>query len=179
MSATLHLYDLAQAREILDDWLLESEGELTPAIEQLLNELEERVETKIHNVALYIRELRRASSAIGEEAKALAARAKRSERAADSLTEYLQRQMERLGTTKVEGPLVTVALQDNPPKVVGEVDEETLFEWTGDVHLEDYVRTIPARHELNRKAVLDAYKAGALLPEPLGIERTRSVRIRQ
>jgi hypothetical protein len=71
-TATVRLYDLAEAREILDEFLTETEGEVTPEIEALLEQLTGQVTEKVERVGLYIRELVATAAAVKEEEQRLA-----------------------------------------------------------------------------------------------------------
>lgn len=179
MSA-IALYEIANARDILDNWLAESEGELTPELETLLAELDGKADDKIEKVALYIRERLAHAAAVKEEVARLAAIQKREERAADSLKRYLHDQMIRMGKDKVNGLLCVVALQKNPPSVVGEVPVETLGLWRETLTdgFGRFVRFVPATYALDRKAILDAHKAGDAIPADLTITQSLSLRIR-
>lgn len=170
------LYEIADQRQVLNDWLLESEGEVTPELEALMAECEGDETTKIERVALYIREQKSAAEAVKIERDRLAALVKKHENAATSLTAYMAREMDRLGRDKVTGVLVTVAFQNNPPSVKGELVEELLAAIYANGPA--IVKLIPASYQLDRKAALQAHKAGQALPEGLMVEQTRSLRIR-
>lgn len=179
MSATL--YELADARAILESWLAETEGELTPEIEALLNELDGKADEKIERVALFVREQLAIAKAIQEEEARLRTRRTVREKAADSLKAYLQAQMERLGKSKVEGLLCTVAIQKNPPSVtpVTVLDEAELR----NVYMfaPEYVTRVPESFALNKRAVLDAHRAGTLpddIAKRVAIIQTQGLRIR-
>lgn len=172
---TTTLYELADARDILDSWLLETGGELTPELEALLAELDGNVNEKIERVALYVREQKALADAAKQERDRLAGIAAARLRAAESLTGYLHREMDRLGKDRVNGVLATVALQKNPPSVTGEPVRplDALF-----VDAPDLVRYNPATFSLDRKAILEAHKAGKPIPEGLTVQQTVGVRIR-
>jgi hypothetical protein len=181
---TVHLYDLANARAILDEFLAETEGEVTPALEELIEQLDGDVTDKVERVALYIREQLATAAAVKEEEARLAARRKSHERAAEGLKNYLQRQLERLGKTKVDGVLCTVALQPSPPSVKSTLTQQQLQDlW--DTHEGDVIGVwrpllveIPEQYALDKRRVLDAYKAGQRLPDGVSIEQSAHLRIR-
>jgi hypothetical protein len=182
MSAAIKLYELAAARDILDEFLAETEGEVTPELQQLLDELEGDTKEKIERVALYIREQLALAGAVKVEEDRLAARRKSLERAADGLKAYLKMQMERIGAPKVTGLLCTVALQNNPPAVrCALTSDELLAHFVGavtDSRLEQFVREVPASYRLDSRAVLDAFKAGHPIPTEVTIEQGTHLRIR-
>jgi hypothetical protein len=179
MTATLRLYEIAHMRDLLDAKLSETEGEVTPELEQQLDELGAQASEKIERVALYIREQLATAVAVKEEEARLSARRRSMERAAEGLKAYLQRNMEALSIEKVPGLLCTVALQNNPPSVKGEITESTLRDWFNEAaDLSRFVRYIPAQYALDRRGVLEHYKATNHLPDGLTVEQGRSVRIR-
>jgi hypothetical protein len=178
MPDTLKLYELTAERQILDEFLVETEGELTPEIAQLLTEIEGKIEEKAERVALYIREQETQAAAVKGEADRLAARAKSFQRGADGLKRYLEGQLRALGLAKVKGKLVTVALQTNAPSVRGELSQAQLE----GLFLADapYVRLVPQAYQLDKRALLDFAKERGPdnLPAGLTIERSDSLRIR-
>jgi len=186
MTATLKLYEIAQARDVLDAWLAESEGELTPELETMLNELDGQADEKIERVALFVRERQAQAKAVREERDRLDAIVKREEKAAESLKSYLKFQMERLGKIKVNGLLATVAIQRNSqPSVTHGLPDDTLracylTSGTADEQLPgvgQFVReTISYR--IDRDAVLAAQKAGDLIPSEIVVDLGTHIRIR-
>jgi hypothetical protein len=174
--SSVALYEISEMRNVLDQWLDESEGEVTPELEQLMTELDAKADEKIERVALYIRERLARAGAVKEEVQRIQAIQKREEKAAESLKAYLHREMDRLGKTKVSGLLCTVALQNNPPSVKGEIDADGLLNlYTAGL---PYVRHVPASYVLDRRAVLDMHKSGGVIPPALTVEQSQSLRIR-
>jgi len=175
-SASISLYERTAALGIIEDLLMESEGELTPEIAELLELAHTDFNEKAERVALKIRDMLYTADAVKEEEARLCARRKTLERSAESLKRYLQLQMERAGKEKVHGVLATVSLQKNPPALKGEVDADTLR--TLETVNPDFVRVVPETRALDRKAVLDAWKRGEGIPVGLVVEQTLSLRIR-
>jgi hypothetical protein len=170
------LYELANARDILDGWLAESDGEVTPELEALLSEVDAKADDKIERVALYIREQKALADAAKVERDRLNGIASARLKAAESLTSYLHREMDRLGKDKVNGVLATIALQKNPPSVKGDLSEEELR--TLYASGPAIVKHVPESFVLDRKAALAAHKAGQVLPSGLTIEQSIGLRIR-
>lgn len=170
------LYEIADMRDVLDQWLVEHDGELTPELEALLNDLDAKADEKIERVALYIREQKSLADAAKQERDRLAGIAAARLKAAESLTGYLHREMDRLGKDRVNGVLCTIAMQKNPPRVVGELSPERLAE----LHKSGpaIVKHIPESFVLDKVAALAAHKAGQALPEGLTVEQSVGVRIR-
>jgi len=176
-SSSLKLYEIVEARDILDKWLEESEGELTPEIEALLDHLDGKADEKIERVGLYIRERLAQAKAVKEERDRLDALAKREERAADSLKSYLKRCLEALGKTKVHGLLATVAIQQNSqPSVTTALTATELYALD---EARPYVRRVETvLYSLDREAVLAAWKRHEPLPETISVDLGSHVRIR-
>lgn len=176
MAATaIRLFERTEALEILNDWLEESRGELTPAIEQLLAEAEGDFDEKAERVALYIREQIAGAAAIREEETRLHALRMSKERAAENLKRYLLLNMQQAERTKVEGTLVTVRVQKSPPAVESSLSEGELDALFGIAPR--FVRLIPQRFELDKRAVLEAYKLGQVLPRGVDVTQGTSLRI--
>lgn len=173
----LKLYEIAQARDVLDSWLAESEGELTPELEQMLNELDGQADEKIERVGLYIRERQAQAKAVKEERDRLDALWKRDERAVESLKGYLKLQMGRLGKKKVNGLLATVAIQQNSqPSVTTAVDAPDLYQMPD---AQPFVRREErVIYSLDRDAILAAWKAKQPIPSAIVIDLGSHVRVR-
>lgn len=171
--AGIKLYELTEARDILDLFLAETEGEETPELAELFAQLVGEIDEKVERTALWIREKSAEADAIKAEEHRLAARRRTIENRVDRTKRYLEYQLEQLGRDKVNGLLVTVALQANAPKLVGELTQEQLGQVEGD----GLVRVIPAAYQLDRAQALLALKEGRTI-DGLSIERTKSLRIR-
>lgn len=173
----MRLYEATEALRIGDEWLEETGGELTPELEALLDEAEGTFADKVERVALKVRAFEAEAKAIKDEEGRLTARRMARENAAKNLKLYLQRCLEGAGKEKVNGLLVTVAVQQNPPSVqVGAaVDEEELYAAGC-----QYVERVPERFVLDKRALLDAYKTSgdSVLPNGVTVTRSTSLRIR-
>lgn len=176
MSAgTLRLYEATAALAILEQWLFESEGELTPEIEALLAQAEGDFAKKVEQVALFIRGRLATAAAIKEEEARLAALRKTEENAAERLKAYLLRELTAAGKDKVEGTLAKVRIQKNPPAVKSILTDDDILKLYDE--RPEYVTLIPAQLKLNSRAALDAWKAGDELPPGLAVEQGTHVRI--
>lgn len=178
---TTTLYELANARDILDQWLSESEGEVTPELEALLAELDADANAKIERVALYIREQKALAESAKIERDRLAGMASARLKAAESLTGYLHREMDRLGKDRVNGTLATVALQKNPPSVKGDLAQPDLYDLYETWRRGEgpaFVKLVPEVYVLDKDAVKAAAKAGQPIPPGLSVAQTVGVRIK-
>jgi len=180
------LYEIGQARDVLDGWLAEQDGEVTPDLEALLAELELARDEKITRVALFIREQRQRADATKAEIQRLGALLAATERGIAGLERYLVTNMQVLEVVKVESPVVRVALRANPPKVEGEVPEALLREWWEQEQtlpecpsLVRYEppKAIPESFALDKKAVVDLWKRQGDVAVPEGLRVTQGVRV--
>lgn len=175
---TTTLYDIADARNILDLWLMESEGEVTPELEALLAEVDADANAKIERVALYIREQKALADAAKQERDRLGGIASARLKAAESLTSYLHREMDRLGKDRVNGVLATIALQKNPPAVIGDLSQEEMEALAETEHGVQFVTLVPSAYRLNKDVVKAAAKAGQPIPAGLSVVQSVGLRIR-
>jgi hypothetical protein len=171
------LYELADMRDVLSQWLEESEGEVTPELQELLDGLAGEVNEKIERTALFIREQLATADAVEQEADRLHDRVRALRKGADGLKGYLKLQLERLGTTKVTGLLATIALQKNSQPSVTTVLQPS------ELYAIDEARPFVKREEtvvytLERAAILAAFKAGEQLPAAIVVDQASHIRIR-
>lgn len=175
---TMTLYETTDALAQVRAWLEESEGEWSPEIEALMELAEGNFVQKVERVALFVRDRLALAKMNKEAGEYHTKRAKSFTTAAESLKAYLERELEKAGKDRVDAPLVTVAIQLNPPSVQASVDwdEEALRGMA--MYAPDFVTRKPETFALNKVALLDAAKAGGELPEGIAIVRTSSLRIR-
>ncbi len=173
----LKLHEATAALHIVDEWLEEQGGELTPELEAILEQAEGDFATKVERVALKVKELDAEAEAIKAEEQRLAARRKARENGAKSLKQYLERCLDAAGKEKVNGVLVTVAFQLNPPalSVPADADLKELYEAGA-----PGITLVPSTFTVDKRAVLDAVKASgeSVLPNGWAVTRARSLRIR-
>lgn len=168
MSAALTLYERTADLEVVHGWLIESGGELTPELLELLDSAEGAFDEKCERVALKVRELEATAKAVQEEADRLAARAKSLANGAKGLKGYLLRQMEDADRPEVRRPLITLRVQASPAAARCTVPVEQLPD--------ALVRIVPESRVFDGRAALDAHKAGLALPA--GVEITRGHHLR-
>lgn len=174
---TLPLYAINDLRDQVDDLLYESDGEITPDIEERLDALAGAFEQKTENIALYIRELEVMREAIKFESMRLAYKAAAKEKAVASLKRYLLIQMERAGVTKVAGPLASVTVAKNSqPTVTCALEPMNL--WTTDAARLYVKREEKIEYAMDRQAILAAWRSGVELPPTIRVEQGSHIRIR-
>jgi hypothetical protein len=162
MTATaLHLYEATDAIEIVRDWILEhdeelraNEGALPDELAELLAKVEGDFNTKAERVALFIRELLTTAKAIKIEEERLYARRKSMETAGDRLKRYLEMNMLIAEKMRIDGKLVTLRVQKNPPSL--HRDRELSQEELATLHSVDSTLVLftPASYALNGSAVI-------------------------
>lgn len=172
-TAILSLHEIGEAQDILDSLIVEHDGEATPEIEALWEQLSGQRDEKIERWGLWLRGAALQAELIKAEEERLSARRKALEAAVKRGKDALQFHMERLSCDKVKGKLITVAIQKNNPSV------HVLNEHETDGKPARFMRFIPAKYEWDKKAMLDAWKED---PSSLNgvavVEQSRSLRIR-
>lgn len=175
MTAAIKLYDCTDALEIVHQWLEESGGELTPAIEELLAEAEGTFDQKAERVALKIREMQATADACATEARRLQARDKALNRSADSLKAYLLHQMQTAGRQEIKRPLATLRVQQSPPSILH--TPTATEELARDPAWQRFVVTVPAQYRIDSKALIDAWRAKQAVPADAVIAQGQHLRI--
>lgn len=149
----MNIYEIEQA--ILN--LVDPEtGEITDF--EALDNLTIARDEKIENVALWIKNLVAEAKAIREEEKSLAERRKAAENKAESLEQYLDQTLsgEKFSTAKV-------AISYRKSKAVEIADEATFIK--AGAYL------VPQDPKIDRKAISDALKTGAIVNGAELVER--------
>ena len=133
-----------------------------------LDSIKDAFDVKAENVAKAVKEIEGQANMIDEEIKRLTKRKTTMKNNANSMKVYLQEQMERVGTRKVQGELLTVAIQKNAPSV-RVIDERKIPE--------EYF--IPQPSKLDKTQLKTKLKNGVEMPEGSAeLIQTESVRIR-
>lgn len=179
------LHDLGVARDILDTWLEEHEGELLPELQTLLEDLDCDVTEKAERVALYILELEATAEACRSEVKRLTSRAAAKINRADGLRDYLKVELARLGKKKIEGQKLTISRQANSQYSIECADPALVYLEEGPTDDRDEAMPAPlaSREEkfvyhLNRSEIVRRHEAGEALPESIVVAKGEHVRIR-
>src|SRR5687767_7822473 len=159
------LRELVDAKEVLDALVGEQDGELTPAIEAIWDQLQGDINEKAERWALWLLDRTADAKKLKDEEQRIASRRKAIEHAVERSKEELQRQLERAGKDKVNGLLCTVGLQNNVPSVVevvptDEADFRNLY-----MLAPTLVRRVPETYAWEKTAIKDAAKAGTLPEE--------------
>lgn len=145
-------YRSLEALEVSDDLPAEV---IRDTLEALGGELQE----KATNVALFIRNLESTAEAIDAAADNMRLRGERLRKRAQSLNDYLLLNMQASGITKVESPWFTLAVRNNPPTVV--VDMESAVP---DAYMTQPPAPPTPPKKPDKTAIARAFKAGEDVP---------------
>ncbi|MFL5909455.1 MAG: siphovirus Gp157 family protein [Gaiellaceae bacterium] len=178
-STTVKLYELVTARDILDQFLVEEEGEETPPIAALFEQLEGDLATKGEHVAKWIREKEREIDALETEEQWLAKKRRARKNAIASSKEYFLGLLVQLGRKELGTATAKLCRQHGAPALVGELTEPQLVGLIAGENdaIAACVKRIPATFVLDRKKALELVKGGTTI-EGLAIETREHIRIR-
>lgn len=165
MSTTL--YDLAVEYKAITDAIQENGGELTPEIEDALDDINAPLEAKLDAIAAIVREFEAREMARKREAAHHAKKASVNGNAARRLKEYAKACMQVADIESHKGRF-DVAIWKNPLSA----------KWTGDPDkIPDGFRRERTEVSFDGAAALAAFKRGETLPENVVISRGSHLRI--
>ncbi|MGX2944190.1 siphovirus Gp157 family protein [Enterococcus alishanensis] len=136
-------------------------------LKDTLDSINEAFDDKAENIAKSIKEIESQATIIDAEIKRLTQRKITMKNNAKSMKVYLQEQMEAIGKKKINGELLTVAIQKNAPSV-HVIDEKGIPEGF----------YIPQPAKLDKTQLKQELKDGLELPGVVVLIQTESVRIR-
>ena len=163
----MKLYQLTENYQNLWE-LVEDETIDLSIVETALKTVEGAIQEKAQNLAVFIKSLGADIEIIKTEEKRLADRRKALENKQAGIKNYLQSQLEIAKLDKIKTPVITVAIQNNPPAV--KIIDEAIIP-------AQYKTIIPQTFAIDKKTMTDDIKKGINVP---GAELTqgRSLRIR-
>lgn len=167
MAGTLTFRDLADEARALDELVWMDEGDWTDDTQALYEDHAAKLADKADGFGTYVASLTAHAEVVKAEADRLTAMAKRLTGHADALKRYALAHMERMGRTEIPGELYTLKIQKNPQSVQVTVLPGALPE--------EFVRVIPEQREADKKALLTALKAGAVIDGVTLVQTTRLV----
>lgn len=150
----MRLYELT-AGYLEVERLMEEDGDWEAA----LNAISEEFDQKVDSVAKAIRSYEAEAKAYQEEAKRLGDKARATANKGTSLENYLLRQMQAVGKDKVDG-LFKVSVRISPPSC--SILDETQI-------TPQFMRLIPERFEVDKKAIIEAWKKDGSVPDGVAI----------
>lgn len=161
------LYKLADQHRELE--LLGTDDELDEttleAIRNTLDGLEGDIQTKGQSIAAAALNMEAWAKAAKDASKQLAERARRIEKRADALREYMRSSLEAAGIMKIEGPEFTVAIRKNPASVQIAPEADLGDEWM--------VFPEPPPPAADKRKIAEALKAGKTIPGCSLVQTTR------
>lgn len=164
------LYEITSEMRKVQELATEEPSEEIEAMRaEVLAAIESQFDAKLLGIARVIRNLEADVEAIKTEQDRLAKKRRARERNIAWLKDYARGEMLAVGRDEVSDGVLKVAVQRNPPKVA-RVDEDSVPV--------DYLREVPARVEVDKKAILEDWKAGADVSAFATIEQEKGVRIR-
>lgn len=161
------LYKLADQHRQLESLGTDEELDETAlqAIRDTLDGLEGDLQTKAQSCAAVALNLEAWAKAAKEASKALADRARRIDKRAEALREYMRTSLEAAGLTKIEGPEFTVAIRKNPASVQIAPEADLGDEWM--------VFPEPPPPTPDKRKISEALKAGKQIPHCSLVQTTR------
>lgn len=134
-------------------------------LEAIVAELAGKITEKAEGIACVVNELEYRAAAQRAEARRLSERAASRERKAEWLQAYLQREMQVIGTKRIETVRYSLSIRQNPPAV--HVLEAAMVP-------AEYQRT-KIETTVDKKAILADHKATGVIPP--GVEIVRAERL--
>jgi hypothetical protein len=123
----LSLYELPEAYEAIFQALAETEGEITPEIQERLDLIQDSLETKAERIGTMVQRLTRQGEAAKAEADRLLRLSCQRKDTVDSLKGYLLRTFRALGVNKLDTNLFRFRVQANSqPAVSWRLDPEAI-----------------------------------------------------
>jgi hypothetical protein len=168
-SERMSLYDISTEGLEIERILTENEGELTPELEERLNELMRQGPERIEAAAMVVKGLEASSDACQKEVKRLTERIRGLENNADRLKRYIAFALDAAFAGKVRTERFTVWTQKGRDTVAFDLDESRTLETLDPA----YVRV---KRELDKLALKDAYERGIALPDGVFVDKREGSR---
>lgn len=166
----MKLWEIADELVRIAEDIVEAGGELTPDLEARLAAHEGALESKVEAIALLVRQREVDAEAAKAEETRLGAIRRAHERTAVSLKGYLLACLSAAGVQRVETPLARVRVQRSGTPSINYGGEVTaLPEWAR--------KHVPESWDIDRKAILEAVRAGDDVPEGVVVAYSNHVRI--
>ncbi len=172
--------ELIDERRTADEFLVEAEGELSPELEALLNDVNAKIEDKIEATARYCLSEEARAKAIKEEGDRLAARRKAILNGVEhNRNVRIRALLGTLGRDSLKGKYVSVGIQSNPPSLVVDATQWDEVALRGlAMSKPEFVTHTPEVYAVNKDQIKRAIKAGAPVPDGMQVVQSTSVRIR-
>lgn len=172
MSSKLTLYDISLEGLQIQDILEANEGELTPELEQRLDELMQAGPERVEAAAMVVRGLEASAIACEAEVGRLASRAKAFEANAQRLKERIAIALDCAFNGKIKTDRFTLWTQQAPDHIGFDVAEG----FTVDDVEHDAPGVVRVKKELDKRELADRFKEGKAIPPSITFERTAGKR---
>lgn len=164
----LKLYEISGVFNQVYEMILDDDADIE-MIADTLESIEFDRDKKVENTASFIKSLEADTDILKAEIDRLATKKRIKENKIDGLKKYLKGQFEVMGITKAGGNIYTVSLQNNPPSVRADENNEELKKL-------EYL-WIKQPDKLDKKRLLEELKLGNVIVGA-EIQKTKSIRIR-
>lgn len=163
----MHLYQLTGQHKALESLSVDETDEIAlQAMYDTLDGLEGEITLKAKSVAGYVLSVEAMAEMAMDASKRLCERAKRIQRRADAMRQYLHHHMEAVGITKIDGPEFTLSIRKNPPSVQIVNQDE--------IPQEFWVQPPAPPPSLDKRGIASRLKLGTVVP---GCELAHSTRL--
>lgn len=162
----MRLYDLAEQYETLLEMASDDTGNET--LTEYIAGLEGKIEEKVENTMKVVRSLEADAAAIKLEEDRLKKRRDSLEKNARYLKDNVGAVMDQLEIDKIKGPIFTVWMQANPPKV-NVLDDFAIPQ--------KFYVVPPAVPQLQKAAIIESWKKGEDIPG-VQVVQEKSLRVK-
>lgn len=176
-SGKLSLYEVAEEGLLIEQALIENEGEISPELEERLNRLMMEGPSKIEAAAMVVRNLEAWEQQCKDEAQRLRERAQSFANNAERLKHLMTAALDNGFNGKVKTAKFTIYTQKAPDTVAFDLREE----FTLEMLQQDHPELVRTKLELDKPACKAMRERGDTLPEALFVEENigrRYTRIR-
>lgn len=144
------LFKIKEEYEEIIEEILESEGEISESLFNRLEEIDDDFTAKSENYVYVIKKTETENEYIDTEIKRLQTRKRRNSNLIGRLKYSLMESLESIDKIKIQTPLYTIRIQNNPP-AIRIVDENIIPDDFKEERISVYI---------NKKAILEALKSG-------------------
>jgi hypothetical protein len=163
---------MAEEWLIVSTMLEHSEGELTPEMEQRLDDLMAQGPDKLEAAAMVVRNLEAFEENCKAESRRLAERAQSFSNNAKRLKERMTMALDGAFHGKIKTPIFTIWTQKAPDTVAVDLREE----FTLEMLQQDHPSLVRTKLELDKQACKAMVEKGDELPESIFVEKTEGKR---
>lgn len=162
------MYQLAEDYRNLMNQVEDQDAGITDEQKSILDAIGELSDQKIESIAMLIKELEAEAEVIKTEGQRLAGKSRSLDSRTAWLKNYAMDCLEQMGKDGVQGQILKVKIQNNPPSC--EVVDELAVP-------KSYVQEVVTL-KIDRRAIIEDYKASGEIPAGTNITVGKSLRIR-